>query len=112
MNIEVLKQEVESQREENIKLTYTAEMQEQDELWSSEKEDLNLMKGLFKQVMDEAVLYGYSGCYDIYDASSESICEIFENEKDRAESYEYGESLIFGFCKPLIEYLEKYCLND
>lgn len=87
-----------------IKLNYTGEMIIQDKLWGEEKENLNIMAKLYKEIMTEAKDKGFNGYYIIYKANEECICEIYENE----DAYNNGaESLnLFGFCKPLIDYLE------
>ncbi len=96
-----------------IKLTYTKEMDFQDFLWNTEGEDKERMKELYVGIMEEAKEKGFKGSYDIYDGEyPEAIIEVYRDEKEREDAY-LGkvEVPMFGYCKPLIEYLEKI-LNE
>ena len=64
---------------------YSSEMKEQDSLWEIEKEDLEKMKVLFENIMIEAKSLGFNGTWVIYDGNSESIIDIFEDEKHEEE---------------------------
>ncbi|MFW6024954.1 MAG: hypothetical protein ACOCRX_01295 [Candidatus Woesearchaeota archaeon] len=96
-----------------IKLTYTKEMQKQDNLWESEKEDLSVMEKLFKEIIDEAKAKGFTGVTYIYDAPGEKLCQIFENEKQKSLAHlgEYEDFPEVGCCKYLIKCLEQM-IND
>ena len=94
---------------ELIKLTYTKEMEKQDKLWETEEEDTVVMERLFKEIVKEAKEKGFTGYCDIYQGPGEAICEIFTTK----EEYELSvstmmDTLMVGYCKPLMEYLEKY----
>ena len=92
-----------------IKLTYTKEMEEIDKLWEKEEEDARVMERLFKEIVKEAKEKGFTGYCDIYQGSGEAICEVFDTEEEYKLSLDNaGETLMFGYCKPLIEILEKY----
>lgn len=90
------------------KLTYTKEMKKQDKLWESENEDLYIMEKLMNEIIEEAKTKGFTGTTIIYDGKKEKITEVFEN-KEQLKSARLGkfESLGFGYCKPLINYLEE-----
>lgn len=92
-----------------IELTYTEEMKKQDKLWKAEKEDSNLMEKLFHQIANEAKEKGFTGYCSIYQADNECICEIFHNKEEYKKASLSGEAVYhsFGFCKALIEELEK-----
>ncbi len=97
-----------------MKLTYTEEMKQQDELWKIENEDFDVMEKLFYNIMEEAKQKGFNGCYKIYQASNECVCEVYANEEE-AEKCRNGEidtEFMFGYCEPLIEHLEKYYLKN
>ena len=91
------------------KLTYTKEMKEQDKLWKLEKEDSNLMEKLFHQIVNEAKGKGFTGYCSIYQTNNECICEVFHNKEEYEKASLSGESIYysFGFCKAIIEELEK-----
>ena len=94
---------------ELIKLTYTKEMEEQDRLWETEEEDTVVMERLFKEIVKEAKEKGFTGYCDIYQGPGEAICEIFTTEEEYELSLvEMQDTFMVGYCKPLIEGLEKY----
>ena len=96
-----------------VKLNYTNEMQKQDELWKSEKEDLDIMEYLFNQIILEARELGFNGYVNIYQANGECICEVYDNKEEYQKccNGEIGNEFIFGYCKPLIACLEKVYLK-
>ncbi len=89
---------------------YSSEMIEQDSLWEIEKEDLGKMKVLFENIMIEAKSLGFSGTWVIYDGNSESIIDVFKDEKHQEECNLGTEEPLgsFGYCKPLIKFLKDY----
>lgn len=98
-----------------IKLTYTDEMKKQDELWQTEKEDLNTMKKLYNDIIDEAKNNGFQGNVIFHVFNDEAVFEIFESKKEE-EMVSSGEldlngENMGGYCKPLIEKLERI-LNE
>lgn len=91
-----------------VKLSYTEEMKEQDKLWINEEENTTIMEKLFHQIVNEAKEKGFTGYCDIYQGPGECICEVFENKKEFKQTLDTMESgTMFGFCKPLVEELEK-----
>lgn len=96
-----------------MKLDYTDKMKEQDKLWETESEDVNIMENLFNDIIRQAKQKGFNGCYIIYQVNDECACEIFssEEEYEKCCNGEKNSEFIFGYCKPLIECLEKYYLN-
>lgn len=90
-----------------IKLTYTDEMKEQDLLWETEQENFETMKKLYIQIMNEGKAMGFTGVYSIY-VIDEAVIEIYENEAEKEKCSEGKAEIesIFGYCKPLIHYLE------
>lgn len=103
--MEILEEELNNKEEEKIiKLTYTDEMKEQDLLWQTENEDLDVMERLYKGIIKEAQQKGFKGHYEIYKCNGECICEIYKD----IEQYNNNEDsdIIVGYCKPLIEDLE------
>lgn len=105
---------VKIEEEGRIKLTYTDEMRFQDALWENEKENVQRMKELYKDIMQEAVEKGFKGSYVIYEGigGNEAIIDVYMNDEEK-KAVELGkeESTMFGYCKPLIEYLEEI-LNE
>lgn len=97
-----------------MKLNYTLEMQFQDKLWESEKEDTGKMSMLYEEIINEAKQFGFSGVYEIGVFGGEAVIEIFdsEEEKERLQNSGDGIEFCFGFCKPLINCLEKYYLKS
>ena len=87
-----------------MKINYTAEMKEQDELWKDEKEDLSKMEELFNQIKEQALALGFDGRIDIYEGLDEMCCSVFS--KDSCE-----EDITAGCCKPIVEYFEKWFAN-
>lgn len=96
-----------------VKLDYTSEMKQQDELWENEKENLDTMEKLFKEIIEQAKCFGFKGVYVIYQANNECICEIYDDEEEyeRCCNGDDDTGFIFGYCKPLIKCLEDYYLN-
>lgn len=95
-----------------ITLTYTDEMKLNDKLWEIEQEDRKLMAQLYEQIITEARNKGFKCTYIIYDGNEEKIVEIFKNEEEQ-ELCQLGilnSYNLFGYCKPLIQYIEQ-CLN-
>lgn len=92
-----------------IRLNYTEEMEKQDELWKTENEDLDIMKKCYEEILNEARVHGFNGFFNIYTLDCECVCEIYNNE----DEYKQGKEteFIFGYCKPLIDCLEKRFLN-
>lgn len=90
-----------------IKLTYTDEMKKQDKLWSESNEDLDVMEKLYREIEEEAKQKGFNGIAYIYDGESEKLCTIYES-KEQEELARLGKVEVedFGYCKPLILYLE------
>lgn len=78
------------------KLTYTEKMKKQDELWKEEKEDITTMKSLFTQIISEAQEMGFRGTTVIYHWDNEALIDVLID----------NEVKTFGYCQPLIEYLE------
>lgn len=78
------------------KLTYSKEMKNQDSLWKEEKEDITTMKSLFTQIISEANEMGFRGTTVIYHWDNEALIDVLIN----------NEVKTFGYCQPLIEYLE------
>lgn len=87
-----------------INLTYSEQMKTQDSLWNEEEEDLEVMPKLYEQVMSEAITKGFNGGYVIYEGTNEAIIDI-HLDKTRVDYDDADES--FGYCKPLIEFLER-----
>ena len=85
-------------------------MEEQDKLWQEEKENLNTMEKLYNQIIAEAKNKGFKGVSEIYDGENEKCIDIFENQEQK-ELCKQGSLMAewetFGYCKPLITYLEK-----
>lgn len=95
-----------------MKLTYTEEMNKQDELWKSENEDTKIMENLFNEIMDEAKKLGFNGYYLIYQGALECICELYDSKEEYEECCkgEASTEFMFGYCKPLIKCLEEHYL--
>jgi hypothetical protein len=96
-----------------MKLDYTDRMKEQDKLWETESEDTNIMENLFNDIIRQAKQKGFNGYYVIYQVNNECVCEIYnsEEEYEKCCNGEEDSEFLFGYCKPLIECLEKYYLN-
>ncbi|WP_206459412.1 hypothetical protein [Anaerovorax sp. IOR16] len=91
-----------------IKLTYTEEMQKQDNLWDENRENLVDMEKLLNLIMQEAIKKGYKGKYQVFAVDNiEVICEIYEREDDRHDNYVMGKDCRFSNCKQLIKQLEE-----
>lgn len=87
-----------------IKLNYNDEMKVQDDLWSEEKEDVEIMGKLFKNIMDEAEIKGFKGGYVIYDGENEKIIDVHQVKGQENIGEPDGS---FGHCKPLVKFLEQ-----
>lgn len=90
-------------------ITYTGEMAIQDELWKSEKEDLEVMKRLYNEIVAEAREYGFKGIVDIYESSNEMVVELFESEEEfeKVRNGVIDNEDMFGHCLPLVKRLEQ-----
>ena len=90
-----------------IKLTYTEEMKEQDNLWNEGNEDFNIMARLYNEIIEEAKTKGFNGYACIYDGGQEKLCTIYKNEEEQ-ELAKLGKVEVedVGYCKPLIHKLE------
>lgn len=90
------------------RLNYTQEMKEQDKLWESEREDLEVMERLYNEIISEAKSKGFKGIARIYNGTTEKLIEIFETKEEmlKADNGEVIAQQTFGYCKPLIEELE------
>lgn len=92
-----------------MKLTYTEEMKEQDELWKSENEDLVLMKKLQKDIETEAKQKGFTGKIICYEVDKEIVSEVYESAEELAlvqNGLLEVDSNTFGYCKELIGIIE------
>lgn len=88
---------------DEFKLTYTDEMKKQDELWKEEKEDLELMGQLQRQVVYEAKAKGWKGSAVFWEVGNESVVNIAENVEEHQQGNEVES---FGYCKALIDKIE------
>ena len=97
-----------------LKLTYTDEMILQDKLWKTQSEDLDVMENLYGQIIAEAKEKGFNGVAYIYSVGSEMLCQIFnsEKEKEQADLGVFSNFDEVGYCKVLIEALEKKINKD
>lgn len=93
-------------------LSYTVEMEYQDNLWKTEEEDINTMMRLFQEITEEAESFGFEGYVNIYDAGDEAIAEVYEsyNYYEFAKAEKLKCDFIGGYCKVLISHLE-YLIN-
>lgn len=93
-----------------MKLTYTEEMKEQDELWERKNEDLVLMKKLQKDIEIEAKQKGFTGEVICYEVDKEIISEVYKSAEELA-LVQYGKLVLFnnvcGHCESLIRIIEK-----
>lgn len=91
------------------KINYTKEMEEQDFLWAKEKESLDIMEKLFKEIEKQSYDLGFDGIFHIYDGIDEKIVEVYKNKKqlELAQLGIINDVPCFGYCKPLIKYIEK-----
>ena len=89
-------------------LTYTREMQIQDKLWVDAKEDLTIMEKLYHQIVEEAKTKDFKGIVEIFDGEDEKLAEVFKSE-EQLNLAKIGKEEVptFGYCKPLIEYLQE-----
>lgn len=84
-------------------------MKQNDKLWETEQEDLELMIKLYEQIVSEAKSKGFKGIVEIYMGTGEACIDLYETEED----YELGRvgtiepAGSFGFCRPLIECIEE-----
>lgn len=62
-----------------MKFTYTIEMKKQDDLWKSSKENVNTMKKLQEQILQQAYDNGYKGYYTIDTSLGESTVRLYTN---------------------------------
>ena len=85
-----------------IKLTYTKEMQEQDELWDKNIEDVEKMAILQIQLIEEAKKKGLRNHCAIDELDDETITYIFNTEEEKA-TYEWVSS---SKCKIIKQHLE------
>lgn len=90
-------------------LTYSREMQKNDNLWEFQKEDIPLMKNFFRKIVDEAKSHGITYVFEIYEGIDEACIDIFlDKEHKEVCKAGVGEPLAsFGYSKALINFLEK-----
>ncbi len=65
------------------KIKPTKEMIEQSNLWNDAKEDLELVKALYIEIIAKAKKLGFTGICDIDDAVDESICYVYDSEEHK-----------------------------
>lgn len=97
----------------DVRLTYTDKMKEQDLLYDAEKEDRELMVKLHESILNEARTLGWTGyaityTYDNPDAP-ETMTELYKSERDWKDGNEPHE--ILAPCRLLIKELENL-LNE
>ena len=68
-----------------MKLTYTDEMQKQDKLWETEKEDTNIMLSLYDSIIQEAKQLGFNGIYESSICNGEAVIYIYDNEEEKEQ---------------------------
>lgn len=92
-----------------IKLNYTKEMNKQDKAWEVLEEDTAVMGSLFQSIMDEAKKLGFKYTYVIYQSGGERNIDLYKTETQENS----GEAEVsFGYCKPLISYIEDILNED
>ena len=95
-----------------MKLTYTKEMEQQDNLWKTEEEDLVLMEKLQNDIKNEAIEKGFKGVIDIYEASGEIVAEIYSSEEEFEQAsngeIDFGGDNMTGNCQYLIKKINLY----
>ena len=95
------------QEQNKIRLTYTDEMQKQDELVKSNQQNVEVLRELFTLILNETTNKGYVCQYSIVEQKNQVECVIFDNDK----IYKGGTVRVFDDCKSLINYIENECLN-
>lgn len=88
-----------------VKLTYSDQMKEQDTLWDTAIEDLKSMIKLHESILNEARSMGWNGYAVTYTIDDpETVTELYKNERDWKDGKAPLE--ISAPCKRLIEELE------
>lgn len=95
---------------------YTDEMKEQDALWDSGKEDVEIMAKLQKQIVKQAYEQGFEGKVFYHKFEDEHVTEVYNTYEDwykenhfdeNGQLYtDFEESYTSGTCRGLIEHFK------